>query len=79
MIKPDEVFIEGLPPAFKVRNNEYLTMIYGINFKSDYNYYIEKRNIYKKVIESTKQWHISQELLKIPLAEISQKTRNIVT
>lgn len=73
MIKPDEVFIEGLPPAFKVRNNEYLTMIYGINFKSDYNYYIEKRNIYKKVIESTKQWHISQELLKIPLAEISQK------
>lgn len=73
MIKPAQVFIEGLPPAFKVRNNDYLTMIYGVNFKSDYNYYLEKRNIYKKAMESTKQWHISQELLKIPLSQISQK------
>lgn len=73
MIKPDQVFIEGLPPAFKVRNNDYLTMIYGINFKPDYDYYLQKRNIYKKAIESTKQWHISQELLKIQLSEISQE------
>lgn len=73
MIKPDQMFIEGLPPAFKVRNNNYLTMIYGINFQKDYQYYLNKRNIYKKAIESQKQWHISQELLKIPLKEISQE------
>lgn len=76
MIKPDQVFIEGSPPAFKVRNNEYLTLIYGINFKKDYDYYLKNRNIYKKQIESSKQWHISQELLKIPLQTISQENEN---
>lgn len=29
VIKPRQAFIKGMPPAFKVRNNQYLTMIWS--------------------------------------------------
>ena len=71
MVKPDEVFIEGHPPAFKVRNNDYLTMIYGVNFKHDYDYYLSRRKVGKKIKESVNQWEIARKMLEIPFSEIS--------
>ena len=32
VIKPRTAFLQGMPPAFKVRNNDYLTLIYGVDF-----------------------------------------------
>ena len=37
MIKPVKNYIKDLPPCFKVRNNNYLTMIYGVNFYQDFD------------------------------------------
>lgn len=73
MIKPTTSFIKGLPPAFKVRNNRYLTMIYGIDFMQRYEHHLEKRNISKKVECSINDWMINWELLKTPYQEIDNE------
>lgn len=45
VIKPRTAFIKGMPTAFKVRNNEYLTMIYGVDFHDHFDHYLAKRNV----------------------------------
>lgn len=73
VIKPRQAFIKGTPPAFKVRNNQYLTMIYGVNFYDQYDYYIYKRNIVKKLECSINDWMLNWELLKVPYKEIDKE------
>ena len=66
MIKPAKSYVKGLPPCFKVRNNNYLTMIYGINFNANFEYYLERRNIKRKLEQSINGWEINQQMLEIP-------------
>jgi hypothetical protein len=73
ILKPLAVFTPNLPPAFKVRNNDYLQMIYGVNFQKDYAYYLEKRNVRKKLDCSINDWAISNEMLQIPNHTIDQE------
>lgn len=73
VIKPRQAFIKGMPPAFKIRNNQYLTMIYGVNFHDQYDYYINKRNIGKKLECSINDWMLNWELLKVPYREINKE------
>jgi hypothetical protein len=70
VIKPDNVRAEGMAPMFKVRNDNYLQMIYGINFKDNYGYYLSRRGVGKKMRCSSNQWAIAQAILRIPKAEI---------
>jgi hypothetical protein len=70
VIKPDEVWNEKRVPMFKVRNNNYLQMIYGIRFQDDYEHYLSKRKVGKKMRCSRNQWNIAQSILKIPMDEI---------
>lgn len=73
VIKPRRAFIKGMPPAFKVRNNKYLTMIYGVNFHDQYDYYIQKRSIGRKLECSINDWMLNWELLKVPYNEINKE------
>lgn len=73
VIKPRQAFIKGMPPAFKVRNNQYLTMIYGVNFHDQYDYYIYKRNIGRKLECSINDWMLNWELLKVAYNEIDKE------
>lgn len=73
VIKPHRAFIKGMPPAFKVRNNQYLTMIYGVNFYDQYDYYIQKRSIGRKLECSINDWMLNWELLKVPYNEINKE------
>jgi hypothetical protein len=73
MIKPLESYTKGLPPCFKIRNNNYLTMIYGINFDIDFNYYLEKRNIKQKLEQSVNGWEINQQMLQVPYYTIDEE------
>jgi len=73
MIKPRVAFIPNLPPAFKVRNNDYLTMIYGVDFIPDYDRYIKRRRIRRKIDCSINDWMQNWELLQIPLATIDSE------
>jgi hypothetical protein len=70
VIKPRQAFIEGLPPAFKVRNHDYLVMIYGIDFRTNYDYNFQRRKIAKKLDCSINDWMLNWELLKVKYADI---------
>ncbi len=73
VIKPRQAFIKGMPPAFKVRNNQYLTMIYGVDFHEQYDYYLNKRNIGRKLECSINDWMLNWEILKVPYNEIDKE------
>lgn len=72
MIKPLKSYIKGMPPCFKVRNNNYLTMIYGINFQADFDYYLTKRNVRQKLEQSINGWEINQQMLQVPYKNIDE-------
>lgn len=73
MLKPLNTFLPNIPPAFKVRNNQYLQMIYGVNFRKDYHYYLEKRSIRKKMECSINDWALSYQMLKVPNSSINEE------
>lgn len=73
MIKSAESYVKGLPPCFKIRNNNYLTMIYGVNFDSNFEHYIEKRNVKNKLEQSINGWEINQQMLKIPYKDLNEE------
>ncbi|MDR1594406.1 MAG: hypothetical protein LBS43_07995 [Prevotellaceae bacterium] len=73
VIKPRQAFIRGLPPAFKVRNNNYLTMIYGVDFQEQYDYYLKKRNIKSKMECSVNDWMQNWEMLKVKYKDINEE------
>jgi hypothetical protein len=70
VIKPRQAFTEGLPPAFKVRNHDYLVMIYGIDFRTNYAHNFQKRKISRKLDCSVNDWMLNRELLKVKYADI---------
>ncbi|MDU1891092.1 MAG: hypothetical protein E6767_10405 [Dysgonomonas sp.] len=81
VIKPRQAFIKNMPPAFKVRNNQYLTMIYGVNFHEQYDYYIMRRKIESKLNCSINDWMINWEMLKVKYKDINGENyllRNLV-
>lgn len=71
VIKPAQAFIKNIAPALKVRNNNYLTMIYGIDFQNQLNHQIRKRSIRAKLSCSINDWAINHQLLQIPYREIN--------
>lgn len=73
VIKPRKAFVKGLPPAFKVRNNHYLTMIYGVDFIQDLAHHIQKRSISRKVECSINDWMLNYNLLAIPYEELHKE------
>lgn len=73
VIKPRKAFIKGIPPAFKVRNNDYLTLIYGVDFQDRLGEQIAKRNIKGKLKCSINDWAINAKLLQTPYSEIHEE------
>ena len=77
VIKPRQAFIKafikGMPPAFKVRNNQYLVMIYGVDFYDRYDYYLQRRGINQKLDCSINDWAINYEILKVKYNEIDKE------
>lgn len=73
VIKPRKAFLKGMPPAFKVRNNKYLTMIYGVDFHDNFDHYFAKRNVRAKTECSINDWMLNWQILKVPYAEINKE------
>lgn len=78
VIKPKTVWRDDMAPMFKVRNPNYLQMIYGVRFQEDFDYYMKKRGIKKKMRCSINEWNIAQSLLRIPMREISPDNKQYV-
>ena len=73
VIKPRTAFVRNLPPALKIRNNRYLTMIYGVDFQERYLQYLQKRNIKRKLECSINDWMLNWEMLKIKYKDINKE------
>ena len=72
VIKPRRAFIENLPPAFKVRNNQYLILIYGVDFQTNYDHYFQRRKISRKLECSINDWAINWKMLNVKYADIHE-------
>ena len=73
VIKPRTAFLPGMPPAFKVRNNDYLTLVYGVDFQDRLQEQIAKRNIKGNLRCSINDWAINAKLLAIPYSELGEE------
>lgn len=73
MVKPRTAFLKGLPPAFKVRNNDYLTLVYGVDFQDRLQEQIAKRNIKGKLKCSINDWTINRKMIETPYHQIHEE------
>lgn len=66
MLKPDIVQIDKLP-LLKVRNPDYLTIIYGYDYKLENNYktLVNKKTTSRKIYQSIKEFKLGMNLLSM--------------
>jgi len=71
--KPEQVFVKGIAPYLKIRNEHYLTIVYGHNymFKHKYDKLVTKKNVGKKLKASIKEFELGLKLLKIPYNKLA--------
>lgn len=64
MLKPDIIKIDKLP-LLKVRNQEYLSIIYGYDYKLEHNYseLVKKKTTSRKIYQSIKEFKLGLNLL----------------
>lgn len=75
VIKPNYYYdLYNIAPFLKVRNPDYLNIIYGPYYKTEkvYNWLINKKNINKKLNTSIKEFQLGNEMLSIPYDQIDK-------
>lgn len=78
VVKPLITGNEKIPYAIKVRNKNYLQMIYGVDFDRRYDYYFKRRNIRPKLRLSIQEYSAGLKLLSIPMNTISKENDGYV-
>jgi len=73
VVKPLKQQLINIAPCFKVRTNNYLQLIYGVNFDRDFDYYLEKRNISSKLRQSISDYETAIQMLRTPYVKIDNK------
>lgn len=76
VIKPEENS-PGVAPYMKVRNPNYLTIVYGYDYKFPHKHkkLIKQKNIWRKLKTSIAEYNIGQEMLKFKLGDISPENK----
>lgn len=74
VIKPEQRDAATVP-YMKVRNPEYLSIIYGYDYKFPHKYrkLMKQKNIAKKLRTSLNEYQLGMRMLEIPFAEIAPK------
>lgn len=72
VIKP-ELPSEGVAPNMKVRNPEYLTIVYGYDYRFPHKYekLIKQKSIQRKLRTSVAEHKLGRRMLSVPIADIS--------
>ncbi|OWA34493.1 metallophosphoesterase [Saccharibacillus sp. O16] len=72
VIKP-ELPAEGVAPNMKVRNPEYLTIVYGYDYRFPHKYekLIKQKSIQRKLRTSIAEHKLGRRMLDVPIADIS--------
>ena len=80
VIKPEFTYVDRVAPFMKVRNPEYLRLVYGFNYDVDKRYkeLIVNKSIKNKLNTSIKEWEIGKKMLEIPNNQISIENKEWV-
>ena len=72
MLKPDIIQIDKLP-ILKVRNKDYLTIIYGYDYRLKHNYdiLVNKKTTSKKILQSIKEFKLGMNLLTMKYTNLN--------
>lgn len=78
VVKPEIVFTKGVAPYLKVRNEKYLTIVYGHNYKFDKKFekLINKKSIGRKLKTSIKEFELGLKMLKTQYSAISPENES---
>lgn len=73
VIKPEKVYTPKVAPYLKVRNKEYLTLVYGYDylFPSKYNKLLKRKRINNKLRVSISEFELGKRMLETPYDEIT--------
>lgn len=73
VIKPEKVYTPGIAPYIKVRNEDYLTIVYGHNYKfsNKFQKLIKKKGVKKKLMTSIKEYELGMKMLRTPYSQIT--------
>ncbi|WP_369345577.1 hypothetical protein [Caldalkalibacillus mannanilyticus] len=76
VIKP-EIITEDVAPYLKVRNPEYLTIVYGYDYRFPHKYakLVKQKNTKQKLRTSIKEYQLGKSMLSHKLEEISPENR----
>ena len=74
VMKPNDINLNHVVPYMKVRNPDYLTIIYGYDYRTEYKFQklYNKKSIHNKLRTSKKEWQLGKELLAVPYKEINR-------
>jgi hypothetical protein len=77
VIKPETVFTPGIAPYIKVRNEDYLMIVYGHNYKFEnkFNKLIKKKGVKRKLQTSIKEFELGMKMLRTPYKDINPDNR----
>ncbi|WP_438732992.1 metallophosphoesterase [Enterococcus sp. AZ128] len=77
VVKP-EYQKKNVAPFLKVRNESYLTLIYGFTYRSQHQYQklIKGKNIFHKLRTSIKEYELAQDLLRLPISQLTAENND---
>ena len=80
VIKPDKVYYKGVAPYLKVRNDNYLTLVYGFDYKlpSKYDKLLKRKSIRRKLATSISEFELGKRMLEVKYCDINQENKAFV-
>jgi len=81
VLKPDVSYIKGVAPYLKVRNPEYLTIIYGYDYlqASKYAKLVRQKRTSRKLQTSIDEFAFGRRMLEIPRSDIDIQNKEYVS
>ena len=81
VVKPDLAYIKGVAPFLKVRNPNYLSIIYGYDYlhENKFNKLIRQKRIRRKLEASIYEFEVGKRMLEIKRSEIHIQNKEYVS
>lgn len=76
MIKPVQSNLINIPHGLKVRTNDYLQLIYGIDFNRNLDYYLKKRNTKWKMRQAIQDYELHCQLIRIKEKDLHENNKH---
>lgn len=73
VIKPEKAYRPGIAPYIKVRNTDYLTLVYGYDYqnRTKYKNLVKQKSVGQKLKQSIKEWELGWKMLETNYADIN--------